>query len=87
MDEVVPPAAPPAGDRRRQRSGDRGRVLPLAAAEIRLSGRDVGAAEADRIGRVSRAVPGEDLLETSYEIADRIIGWGRPGLEITKRML
>src|SRR5215218_7205326 len=67
-------------------------LLPRAigssrAFEIMLSGRDVDAAEAERIGLVSRAVPGVQLLEQCYELADRIIGFSRVGVESTKRML
>ena len=58
------------------------------ASEIMLTGRDVSAEEADRIGLVSSVVPGDALLlRTSYETAARIIGWSRPGIELTKRQL
>lgn len=57
------------------------------AAEIMLTGRDVDATESDRIGLVSRVVPSSDLLPTCYELADRINGWSRPGVELTKRQL
>jgi enoyl-CoA hydratase len=67
-------------------------LLPRAigssrAFEIMLSGRDVDAAEAERIGLVSRTVPGEQLLEQCYGLAERIIGFSRVGVESTKRML
>ncbi|AHH20074.1 putative enoyl-CoA hydratase [Nocardia nova SH22a] len=67
-------------------------LLPRAigasrAFEIMLSGRDVDAAEAERIGLVSRTVASEDLLDTCYELAERIIGYSRVGTELTKRML
>src|SRR5436190_13079328 len=67
-------------------------LLPRAigssrAFEIMLSGRDVDAAEAERIGLVSRTVPGEALLDQCYELAERIIGFSRVGVESTKRML
>ncbi|HWE66758.1 MAG TPA: enoyl-CoA hydratase [Acidimicrobiales bacterium] len=67
-------------------------LLPRAvgqsrAAEIMLTGRDVTAAEADRIGLVSNVVAGETLLETCYALADRINGWSRAGVELTKRQL
>ena len=67
-------------------------LLPRAigssrAFEIMLTGRDVDATEAERIGLVSRMVPGDQLLDTAYEIADRIIGYSHPGVEMTKRTL
>jgi len=54
-----------------------------------LTGRDVDAAEADRIGLVSQVVGGgrEPLLDACYEVADRIIGWSRVGIESTKRLM
>ncbi|MYS80975.1 enoyl-CoA hydratase [Embleya scabrispora] len=67
-------------------------LLPRAigssrAFEIMLSGRDVDATEAERIGLVSRVVSGEKLLDDAYELAERIIGFSRVGVEVTKRLL
>ncbi len=67
-------------------------LLPRAigssrAAEIMLTGRDVGAEEAARIGLVSDVVPGEGLLGRAFETARAIRGWSRPGVELTKRSL
>jgi len=67
-------------------------LLPRAigssrAFDIMLSGRDVDAAEAERIGLVSRAVHHDELLPACYEVADRIIGFSRVGVEVTKRLL
>lgn len=67
-------------------------LLPRAigasrAFEIMLSGRDVPADEAERIGLVSRVVEGDRLLDTAYELAETIIGFSRVGVEVTKRML
>src|SRR6476659_5528306 len=52
-----------------------------------LTGRDLDAGEAERIGLVSRAVPYDQLLDTCYDIAERIAGFSRPGIELTKRTL
>jgi enoyl-CoA hydratase len=57
------------------------------AAEIMLTGRDLHAVEAERIGLVARVVPAGDLLDACFETADRILGFSRPGVELTKRML
>ena len=67
-------------------------LLPRAigssrAFELMLTGRDVASEEAERIGLVSRTVADEDLLEASYELAERIIGLSRVGIELTKRLL
>jgi enoyl-CoA hydratase len=67
-------------------------LLPRAigssrAFEIMLTGRDVTAEEAGRIGLVSRVVPADALLDAAYETAERIIGYSRVGVELTKRML
>ncbi len=67
-------------------------LLPRAigssrAAEIMLTGRDVDAAEAERIGLVSQTVGGDQLLDTCYGVAERIIGLSRVGIELTKRMI
>jgi enoyl-CoA hydratase len=57
------------------------------AFEIMLTGRDVGAEEAGRIGLVSRVVGGDALLDACYAMAEGIIGFSRVGVELTKRML
>ena len=67
-------------------------LLPRAigssrAFEIMLTGRDVDAAEAERIGLVSRVVAADELLPAATEVATRIAGWSRPGVELTKRTL
>ena len=48
---------------------------------------DLDAAEAERIGLVSRQVPDAELLDTCYEMAERIAAFSRPGVELTKRTL
>jgi enoyl-CoA hydratase len=67
-------------------------LLPRAigssrAFDIMLTGRDVDAAEADRIGLVSQVVPGDALLDTCFDLAERIVGWSRVGVEMAKRLL
>jgi enoyl-CoA hydratase len=67
-------------------------LLPRAigssrAFEIMLTGRDIDAPEAERIGLVSRQVPDEQLLDTCYDMAERIAAFSRPGVELTKRTL
>jgi enoyl-CoA hydratase len=67
-------------------------LLPRAigssrAFELMLTGRDVDAEEAERIGLVSRQVPEDQLLETCYAMSERIAAFSRPGIELTKRTL
>jgi len=67
-------------------------LLPRAigtsrAFEIMLTGRDVDAREAQRIGMVSKVVAQQDLLEECYVIADRISGFSQLGVELSKQML
>lgn len=67
-------------------------LLPRAigssrAFEIMLSGRDVDAEEASRIGLVSQTVESEALLDTCYSMAERIMGYSHVGVELTKQLL
>ena len=67
-------------------------LLPRAigstrAFDIMLSGRDVDAAEAERIGIVSRSVAHAQLLEECHAIAERIIGFSQLGVELSKQLL
>lgn len=57
------------------------------AFEICLSGRDVPAEEAERIGLVSRTVPDDELLPTVYELAERICSFSTHGVSMTKKIL
>ncbi|WP_286671061.1 enoyl-CoA hydratase [Mycobacterium malmoense] len=67
-------------------------LLPKAvgtsrAFDIMLTGRDVDAVEAERIGLVSRHVAPQDLLPTCLDMAELIASFSRPGVELTKRTL
>ena len=67
-------------------------LLPRAigtsrAFELMLTGRDMAAEEAERIGLVSRAVAGADLLDVCFDMAEQIASFSRPGIELTKRTL
>ncbi len=67
-------------------------LLPRAigssrAFEIMLTGRDIDADEAERIGLVSRHVPEDQLLDTCFAMAERMAAFSRPGVELTKRTL
>lgn len=67
-------------------------LLPRAigtsrAFELMLTGRDVAAEEAERIGLVSRAVERTELLDVCFDMAEQIASFSRPGIELTKRTL
>ncbi|MGV0874287.1 enoyl-CoA hydratase [Mycolicibacterium sp. XJ879] len=67
-------------------------LLPRAigtsrAFELMLTGRDVEAEEAQRIGLVSTTVADDQLLQTCYQLGERIASFSRPGIELTKRTL
>ena len=67
-------------------------LLPRAigssrAFELMLSGRDVGAREAEAIGLVSRAVPDDRLMDEALALAERINGWSAQGVALTKRLM
>jgi enoyl-CoA hydratase len=67
-------------------------LLPRAigtsrAFEIMLTGRDLHAEEAQRIGLVSAVVPPKALLEQCFSIAERINGFSQLGVELSKQML
>ena len=58
------------------------------AFDIMSTGRDVDATEAERIGlRVPCRPAGDKLLDECYGVAERMIGFSRVGVEVTKRML
>ncbi|HTW15046.1 MAG TPA: enoyl-CoA hydratase [Nocardioides sp.] len=65
-------------------------LLPRAvgashAADIMLTGRDVGAEEAQRIGLVSRLA--DPVVDAAVEIGRGIGRFSQPGIELTKRSL
>ncbi len=57
------------------------------AADILLTGRTVGAAEADKIGLVSRLVDQAKLMEAALEIAGEMLEKTQLGLRFTKEVL
>lgn len=57
------------------------------AAELLYSGRELGAAEAERIGYISRAVPDGEVLDAALEIARTLLGKSPFGLRMTKEIL
>jgi len=57
------------------------------AWDIILSGREVDAAEALRIGLVSRVVPDAALRDTALALAGQLCGYSPHGLAMTKKVL
>jgi enoyl-CoA hydratase len=57
------------------------------AAEILLSGRKVGAAEAEKLGLVNKVVPKEGLIEAAIEAARPMLAKSHAALKFTKRTL
>jgi enoyl-CoA hydratase len=57
------------------------------AFEILLSGRDVSAEEAERIGLVSRSVADPALLDEAFALAERIAELSPHGVAMTKQVL
>lgn len=67
-------------------------ILPRAigaahAFELILTGRELDATEAERIGLVSRVVADAELLETALDVADQICAHSPHGVAMTKRVL
>ncbi|HSV29565.1 MAG TPA: enoyl-CoA hydratase [Candidatus Omnitrophota bacterium] len=54
------------------------------AMEMCMTGRMMDAAEAERVGLVSRIVPAADLVEEAVKVADRIAGMSRPVVMMAK---
>lgn len=57
------------------------------AFEMILSGREIGAEEAERVGLVSRVVPDEALLDEALALAEQMCGWSPHGISMTKQVL
>ncbi|PKP83514.1 MAG: enoyl-CoA hydratase [Alphaproteobacteria bacterium HGW-Alphaproteobacteria-18] len=57
------------------------------AMDLVLTGRMIDAAEADRIGLVSRVVPHETLLEEALAAAETIAGFSIPAIMAAKEMV
>jgi enoyl-CoA hydratase len=57
------------------------------AFEMILSGREMSAVEAERVGLVSRVVPDEALLGAALDLAETMCGYSPHGLAMTKRVL
>jgi enoyl-CoA hydratase len=67
-------------------------LLPRAigtsrAAEIMLTGRDVDASEAAAIGLVSKTVSPDALLDTCFDMAERMAAFSHVGVQLTKQTL
>lgn len=57
------------------------------ASEILLTGREFDAAEAERIGLVSRVVPDAEVMDAALETAERICDWSPHGVAMTKEVI
>jgi len=55
------------------------------AHEMMLTGRRVGAEEADRIGLVAGVVDADELMPRALEAAEQIAAWAPWGIRLTKR--
>ena len=64
------------------------RMVGIArASEILMTGRTVGAEEADRIGMLTRLVPAEALMETAKETARQMLEKSERGLRLSKETI
>jgi enoyl-CoA hydratase/carnithine racemase len=62
-------------------------VGPGRAAEIMFTARNVGAAEAERIGLVNQVIAAQDLLDGATAMARQVIGNSPAGVRMSKRAL
>jgi 2-(1,2-epoxy-1,2-dihydrophenyl)acetyl-CoA isomerase len=56
------------------------------AMEMMFTGEIIGAAEAERIGIVSKVVPADELLPAAYDLANRIAAQPPVSVELSKRI-
>jgi enoyl-CoA hydratase len=64
------------------------RLIGAARAwEVILSGREIAADEAERLGIVSRVYPDAELLPAALALADQLAGYSPHGLAMTKKVL
>jgi len=57
------------------------------ALELMFTGEIIGAAEAERLGIVSRVVPPDDLMKVTQELAAKIVQQAPLSVELSKRMV
>jgi enoyl-CoA hydratase len=64
------------------------RLIGAARAwDVILTGREVGAVEAERIGMVSRVLPDAELADAALGIAEQLCRWSAHGVAMTKTVL
>lgn len=64
------------------------RLIGAAHAwDVILTGREVDAPEAERLGMVSRVVDDDALLDAALALAEQMCGWSPHGIAMTKKVL
>ena len=64
------------------------RLIGAAHAwDVILTGREVDAVEAERLGMVSRVLPDAELLDTGLDLAEQLCRWSAHGVAMTKTVL